>query len=307
VIAPDGTGGPASWPPAAPIGGPAGSPPAGTAPSRRVPLIAEAIGYVGGALAIAAVSYSFSLLAPPLSVTGEIAVAAVIGAALLAAGAAVRPGTEPAFRRLRGVLWLLSAVCAALLTGLVTGRAWHLPALTGGVVTSGVTTGYAAVLWLRSRTALLAIAVFVVAAVFVGFVVARADSHLAAWQFGVALWLLSAGWVAAAYGGYAKPRTASLLSGGAGLLIGAQLMAGPQPGLAVALATVAALLGAGAATRCVPIVGVGAAGVIQFVPQAAVRFLPGTIAALAAVFCVGMILLGVALWLTGRWRVRAKS
>ncbi len=41
----------------------------------------------------------------------------------------------------------------------------------------------------------------------------------------------------------------------------------------------------------------GARGVLQVVPQTASRYLPQSVAAPLAVFCVGVALLGVALWL----------
>src|SRR2546421_8828066 len=73
----------------------------------RLPLAAEALGYAGGVLAIAAGIYLARDLWPGLSTGAVLAFAAVACAVL---GAAVRTTGDPAFRRLRSVLWLLSTV-----------------------------------------------------------------------------------------------------------------------------------------------------------------------------------------------------
>ena len=106
--------------------------------------------------------------------------------------------------------------------------------------------------------------------------------------------------------GYIGPRNAGYVAAGIGLLIGAQLTMEVAAGHVLAIATVAALLTAGVALRRVWLLAVGAYGVIQVVPQTAVRYLPRSAAAPLAVFIVGLVLLGVALWLS-RWRKTPRS
>jgi hypothetical protein len=65
----------------------------------------------------------------------------------------------------------------------------------------------------------------------------------------------------------------------------------------LAAATVVGLLAAGVALRQVWVLALGALGVLLVVPQTAARYLPQSVAAPLAVFCVGLSLLGVALWL----------
>jgi hypothetical protein len=68
-------------------------------------------------------------------------------------------------------------------------------------------------------------------------------------------------------------------------------------GHVLALATVAGLLVAGVARRQLWLLAVAAFGVLQVVPQTAVRYLPASAAAPLALFVVGVLLVGTALWL----------
>ena len=71
-------------------------------------------------------------------------------------------------------------------------------------------------------------------------------------------------------------------------------------GQALTLVTVAALLAGGIATARVMVIGIGAAGTLWVVPDTAARYLPGSVTAPLAVAIVGLVLLGVALWLARR-------
>src|SRR5690242_3173170 len=95
------------------------APPAVPEPAggSRVPLVAEALGYAGGVLAIAAGIFMVRELWPGFPTWAELALAAVACAALGAGGAVLRTTGEPAFGRLRSVLWLLSTVSLAAFTG----------------------------------------------------------------------------------------------------------------------------------------------------------------------------------------------
>lgn len=68
----------------------------------RLPLVAEALGYAGGVLAIAAGIYMAGDLWPDLSTGAILAFAAVAWVVLGAGGAAVRTTGDPAFGSLQG-------------------------------------------------------------------------------------------------------------------------------------------------------------------------------------------------------------
>ena len=87
--------------------------------------MAEALGYAGGVLAIAAGIYLAGELWPGLSTGAVLAFAAVACVVLGAGGAAVRTTGDPALRRLRSVLWLMSTVSLAAFTGTLADQVWR--------------------------------------------------------------------------------------------------------------------------------------------------------------------------------------
>jgi hypothetical protein len=265
--------------------------------ARRAPLAAEALGYIGGALAIVAGFSVIPMLWPGIPTGAELALAAVAATAFWAAGAVLRTDGEPAFRRLRAVLWLLSTASLAAFVGVVAAQLWDLGATTAGLVTAAVVTVYAVLLWWRTRAVLQHLAMFAGTAVVAATGVASLAPGSGAWGPGLAVWAVSVLWGTAAYRGYLVPVSAGYVAAGIGLLTGAQMTMQTAAGHGLALATVAGLLAAGVVLRRVLLLGFGAVGIIVMVPQTATRYLPTSAAAPLAVFVVGLSLLGLALWL----------
>jgi hypothetical protein len=264
---------------------------------RRAPLVVEALGYLGGLLAIAAGFVAVSQLWPGIPTGGELAFAAAGAVALGAVAAMMRTGGAPALARLRSVLWLMSTACVVAFMGVLAAQVWDFSPAGTALVAGGVATPYAAVLWWRTRAPLQQVATFAGAATVVGTSIASAAPGLDAWGPGLGIWVLSAAWGVAAHLGYLVPRTTGYVAAAIGLLIGAQLTMQEAAGHALAVATVVGLLAAGVVLRQVWVLALGALGVILVVPQTAARYLPQSIAAPLAVFCVGLSLLGAALWL----------
>jgi len=272
------------------------------APVPRAALLAEVIGYAGGALVIVAGTYLAGELWRNIPTGAALALAAVASVALGAAGAALRtPGSPPA-RRLRSVLWLLSTASLAAFMGILGNQVWQLsPA--GTTMTAAAAAGvYGAAQWWRIRAALQHLAVFASAAVLVGTAVAQLG--LGNWALGLGIWTLSALWGGAVIRGYLLPRGAGSFAAGFGLLVGIQFAMDVPAGHLLALATVAGLLAGGVLLREVWLAGLGAVGVLLVVPQTAERYLPESAAAPLAVFVAGAVLVGSAVWLAKR---RARS
>ena len=265
--------------------------------ARRAPLAAEALGYIGGALAIVAGFSVVPMLWPGIPTGAELALAAVAATAFWAAGAVLRTDGEPAFRRLRAVLWLLSTASLAAFVGVVAAQLWDLGATTAGLVTAAVVTVYAVLLWWRTRAVLQHLAMFAGTAVVAGTGIASLAPGSGAWGPGLAVWAVSVLWGTASHRGYLVPVTAGYVAAGIGLLTGAQMTMQTAAGHGLALATVAGLLAAGVVLRRVLLLGLGAVGIVVMVPQTATRYLPTSAAAPLAVFVVGLSLLGLALWL----------
>jgi len=263
----------------------------------RLPLVAEALGYAGGVLAIAAGIYLARDLWPGLSTGAVLAFAAVACAVLGAAGAAVRTTGDPAFRRLRSVLWLLSTVSLAAFTGTLADQVGRFGPESTTLVTAAASAAYGAALWWRTRAALQHLAVFASLAVLVGTAVNWLDPDAGAWGPGLGIWALSALWGVAVMRGYLPPVVTGYIAAGIGLLAGAQLTMPEAAGHVLALATVAGLLAAGVRLRQPWLVALGAVGVLLVTPQTTSRYLPTSAAAPLAILVVGVALVGSAVWL----------
>jgi hypothetical protein len=268
----------------------------------RAALLAEAIGYAGGALVIVAGTYLAGELWRNIPTGAALALAAVASVALGAAGAALRtPGSPPA-RRLRSVLWLLSTASLAAFMGILGNQVWQLSPAGTTMAAAAAAGVYGAAQWWRTRAALQHLAVFASAAVLVGTAVAQLG--LGNWALGLGIWTLSALWGGAVIRGYLPPRGAGYFAAGFGLLVGIQFAMDVPAGHLLALATVAGLLAGGVLLREVWLAGLGAVSVLLVVPQTAERFLPESAAAPLAVFVAGAVLVGSAVWLAKR---RARS
>jgi hypothetical protein len=266
----------------------------------RVPFVVEALGYVGGALAVVAGFIATADLWRDMS-RGVLEGFAAAGClVLLAGGAALRSADDPAFGRLRSVLFLLSAACLAAFCALFgddhrSDDEWLV------LVVALITAAYLLGLHLWHRSLLLVIALFVALAVAAGAFNVVIDGSDDAWRVGLAVWLLAVVWSAGAGRvGALMPVDGVLLAGVGGAFVGAQLMMTRGLGHLVAVVTVTAVIVAGTILRRSWMLALGTLGVLIVVPQTATRFLPDAVGAPVAVFAVGAGLVAVAVWLARR-------
>ena len=138
------------------------------ATGARAPLVAEALGYAGGVLAIAAGLYTVRDFWPNLSTGTVLAFAAAACVALGAGGAAVRTTSDPALRRLRSVVWLMSTVSLAVFAGTLADQVWGFGPASTTLVAATASAAYGTALWRRTRAALQHLAVFASLAVLAG-------------------------------------------------------------------------------------------------------------------------------------------
>lgn len=266
-------------------------------PGERRALAVEALGYLGGALALVAGFIAVGQLWPDITTNAELAFAAGGATVLLLAGAAIRTGDDPPLGRLRSVLWLMSTASLAAFMGVLAAQVWDFGGISAALVMAAASTVYATALWWHTRVPLQHLVLFASAAVLVGTGIAWVGPGLEAWGPGFGVWGLSVLWAIAVYRGYLVPRDIGYLAVAIGLLVGAQMTMAIAAGQVLALVTVAGLLAAGVALRRVALLGLGAVGVIITVPQTAARYLPESVGAPLAVLIVGLVLLGMALWL----------
>lgn len=113
----------------------------GGAPApRRIPAFAEALGYLGGVLALAGLTLLVANYWPDLDTSVRLLLSLLTTLLLVGAGVLAREHVDPALTRMRWFLWALSSATAALFTGvLVTdtlevGRTLFVVAACAGTV-----------------------------------------------------------------------------------------------------------------------------------------------------------------------------
>lgn len=165
-------------------------------PPRRIPLFAEALGYLGGVLALTGLTLLIANYWPDLSTSMRLALSFVATLALVGAGALVHEHVDAALARLRWFLWTLSSATAALFTGVLmvdvldVDTASLVVAACAGVV--AVENGI--LWWWRDRPVqelLFLVASIVGAATFVGALTNSGAGGLTAWL--LAAMVLTAG------------------------------------------------------------------------------------------------------------------
>lgn len=269
----------------------------GDAPARRITVAMEALGYVGATLALSAVSLVLGEYWETLGTPGQLAIIGALSGLLMLAGALVRDVSEPAVARLGSVLWFASTVGVAWLVGVlgdeVIGLEWDATTL---VVGSSVVVQGGVLWWLRRRT-LQHLAVFAGVSTSIGGLLALADLELEPFAFGLTTWGLGAVWALLAHAELLPPRPVGYVLGILALGVGAELTSVGDyrtAGLLLALATTAVVLGAGILRREVVLLGLGAVGIVAFVPQLIFHLFADTLGAPLLLFVVGVVLVGTA-------------
>jgi hypothetical protein len=88
-------------------------------PGRRIPAYAEALGYLGGVLALAGLTLLVANYWSDMSTSIRLALSLVTTIVLVGAGALVHEHIDPALARLRWFLWALASATAAVFTGVL--------------------------------------------------------------------------------------------------------------------------------------------------------------------------------------------
>ena len=162
--------------------------------SRRIPAIAEALGYLGGVLAIVGLALLVARYWPMMATGWKLMLSGGVAAALGLIGGAVPESKDAAFARLRGFVWLASMAASGLFAGVAVHDGWGITrAQSITLSVSAVVAVVGAAMWqLRDRflqqlTTLVALVVVAATATgefassgFVGIVVAALGAGLIA-------------------------------------------------------------------------------------------------------------------------------
>jgi len=263
-------------------------------------LIAEAVGYVGAALAVAAVAILLGQQWDALNVGGRLAIVALLTVIVAGAGAALRGSDRAPIMRLVSVLLTAGVAGIAWLAGIISDEVlgWAGENVALGVGTVALALSLLLYSW-RERAlpqlAALASAILVVSAIF-----ARPGMGDSAVWAGLAVWSVGAAWVLLGLGRWLRPEAIAVGFGAAVALIGVQVASFDDLRvimILLGLATAGALLWRGVAAAETYLVTIGAIGVLVFVPQLVIELFGDAVAALVSMLVVGLglVLLAVRL------------
>jgi hypothetical protein len=259
---------------------------------RRAPLVAQALGYLGGSLALVAAVVAVAGFWDELDDLAKVGIGAAATLVFCVAGLWTRTVDEPAIRRLTSFLWFLAAGSLAFAVALA-GIEWtEATSERTMLVASLATLLLAAALWRLHPAALQQVAV--VSALAVATIGSLLQlEHPPDRYFGLVLWGLGVAWILLARAGLTPPRWTGFALGSAIVLTGSQIFSFGEMrtwGLALGLVTAVLLIAASVLMAEGILLGFGAAGVFLFVPQAMFAFLGEALGAALALFSAGIVL-----------------
>lgn len=288
--------------------GGAAPPPAGSATARaRVSSrtsLAEALGYVGAALALGAVALLLGELWRELLVGGRLALVGVLTVAVFGAGLALRTAAAPALQRLTNVLFAATVAgvgwCTGVVTGDVLGMDWDTRGASVGVMMFVVAISLQ--LWRRGW--LLQLCSLLSALLAAGMLLSVLDPQIDELWRGVTIGTIGLVWAILSRGGWLGPRVLGETTGALALLLGVQLAAWGDPrtavlavGVIIAALLVASAVGGDHLHHLI----VGATGLFAFSPQLVFEVFGDAIGGPASLLLVGLLLVLLAVGL-GRAR-----
>jgi hypothetical protein len=268
-------------------------------PRRRSTLGAEALGYVGAALAVGALALLLGELWSSLVLSGRLALVGLLTVLLATGGSLLRRAASASIQRLASVLF----------TGAVLGVGW-LAFIVGGEVLTlsepdlalfiGLTTGAVSLLlYLTRPRPLHQLTLLVTILLVTTALLTRPSLPPSQGWIGLTFWGLGVAWLLLGAGGWLVPRPLAEVLGGIVALIAAQAGSFDDrlPMLLLGVATAGALVGLAIATDRIHDLAVGAVGLFVLVPQVVFELFGDAIGAPATLLVVGllMVLLAVGL------------
>lgn len=256
----------------------------------------EALGYLGGALALVAAAVVLEDMWADLAVWGQGVLLLLLSVVLLVVGAWAAAGADEMLPRLGAVLWLLSTAALAAAADVVADAVGWSPDAARAAA-GGVAVVHAGFLWRARRTAvqLTAMAGAVLLAVSGALALPALDLPTA--LVGVAGWAVAVGWLVLTWSGRLVPRRAGFVLGALGVLLGSQvtMAAGdavwPQ---VLGLASTVALIAVGVVAAEVALVGLGTLGAVVFTAETVLDHVEDALGVPLALFVVGLVLVASA-------------
>ena len=272
-------------------------------PERRISVIAEALGYVGGMLGIVGLVLLISRYWEDMANGGRLALSGGGVIAFILAGALVREESDPAFARLRWFLWLLATAAVGVASSVLDDTLFDTEHDQRTVLTVAIgIMAVSVILWAWRERPIQQATFLASFAVVAGVGVAQLGGSLAV--SGIAVWCLGAAYVALGVGDATPAAPLTVLAGSVSVIVGAALTIDDWQGAGwiALLLTATALVGAVLTDEliedrltAVAMGLVGTLALIQSVPGTIVYFAQdaGVATGLTVVGCAIAILMAV--------------
>jgi len=256
--------------------------------------VAEALGYVGAALAIVAGVFIAQQFWADLTPWAQTALLGVVAVALLGAGAAVNGPIGTPTGRLGSFLWVLACGATAATFGVFASEVRNLTGDDMALWVTAPATILAAVLWrLRERALQLTTVTFGIAGVSMA-ILANIDATVVLWG-GLLIWALGIAWMLLAYARVFVPVRAALVLGALGALAGPLFMFEDNWALFLGLATAVALIAIGIGKGITALGGMAVVALFIYIPRIVFEYVGDGLAAVVAMLFTGIILVAVAI------------
>lgn len=191
-------------------------------PERRISVIAEALGYVGGMLGIVGLVLLVSRYWEDMANGGRLALSAGGVVLFVVAGVFVHEETDAAFARLRWFLWLLATAATAVLSGVLDDAIFDVE--NGQRTVLSVSLGImviSAALWAWRERPIQQATFLASLSVAAGVGVAQLDGPL--WVSGIAVWCIGVAYIALGVEQISPTAPLSVFAGSISAVIGAAL------------------------------------------------------------------------------------
>ena len=278
----------------------------GVAPVKRAEektsLVVEALGYLGGAVIIAAFAVLTAMYWGDTALWARLLIPAAAAVVFLVAGAVV-PTDRASTRRLGSALWMLAVAATGGFLAELAGDAWDWSGESTLTLVGAGTTALALVLWSRRVVFLQQLVVVVstcLLAVGLTLMMHGPDSLA-----GVALWGVGLSWMLLGWGGVVTPKRLVLLCSAFVTIVGMMFAAQTDAGLVLGLVNVAAIITLAVLIGDVILLVLGAFATLDILPMAINTWLPGKLSAPLALFVVGAVLVATALYAARHLRTPA--
>lgn len=272
------------------------------APGRasKMPLVIEALGYLGGAIVVVA---TMMIGGRYWSDLGDVARLGLLGGAallLLAGGWLLPASLGDLGSRLRSVVWLVSTGAVVGFLAVWGSQVADLHGSDLALVITGGAAAYAVVLFV-ARPA------FLQQAAMMGLLGGTLTALLAkvvggdSWP-AVGVWAAGVAWFALAEMGVLRPTGMARAAGAALAVIGAMVssFAGADPAIAFSLVTVASVVVLAVVLSDLVLLAIGSLGAIQAIITAANQWFPDSVVGAVALLVAGGGLVGTAIWIARR-------